>query len=184
MTPSAADSPRARGQVLDILRRGLSAAVAVAGGAALSLLLGITVAEVAGRHLLETSLLGAEDLTTMCLAVFVAAGLVAAAEDGGHVSVDLVGRFAGRRVTDVTDLLARLLATGATALTAFALFAQGSCGIPCGEVTGTVGIVHTPFYYALGASMTAYSLLLASRPARGGGAAAGRDGDEPGGRGG
>ena len=164
MTPSRTEPPRIRGRVGATLRRGLSAAVAVAGGAALSLLLGITVAEVAARHLFGASILAAEDLAAMCLALFVAAGLVAAAGDGGHVSVDLIGRLAGRRLTRVTDLVARVLATGVTALAAFTLFSEGSCGVACGKVTGTVGIVHTPFYYALGASMTAYSLLLASRP--------------------
>ncbi|MDE0082479.1 MAG: TRAP transporter small permease subunit [Gammaproteobacteria bacterium] len=164
MRPSRAGPLRNRGRVGATFRRGLSAAVAVAGGAALSLLLGITVAEVAARHLFGASILAAEDLAAMCLALFVAAGLVAAAGDGGHVSVDLIGRLAGRRVTRVTDLVARVLATGVTALAAFTLFSEGTCGVGCGEVTGTVGIVHTPFYYALGASMTAYSLLLASGP--------------------
>ena len=172
MRPSRADPSPERGLVRRTLRRGLSAAVAVGGGAALSLLLGVTVAEVAARHLFGASLLAAEDLAAMCLALFVAAGLVAAAGDGGHVSVDLIGRLAGRRLIRVTDLVARVLATAATALAAFALFSEGSCGVACGEVTGTVGIVHTPFYYALGASMTAYSLLLASRPLPGRGSAA------------
>ena len=172
MRPSRADRSPERGPVLRTLRRGLSAAVAVGGGAALSLLLGITVAEVAARHLFGASLLAAEDLAAMCLALFVAAGLVAAAGDGGHVSVDLIGRLAGRRLIRVTDLVARVLATAATALAAFALFFEGSCGVACGEVTGTVGIVHTPFYYALGASMTAYSILLACRPLPGRGSAA------------
>ena len=183
MRPSRSDPPRNRGRVSAALRRGLSAAVAVGGGAALSLLLGITVAEVAARHLFGASLLAAEDLAAMCLALFVAAGLVAAAGGGGHVSVDLLGRLAGRRITRVTDLVARVLATGVTALAAFALFSEGSCGVACGEVTGTVGIVHTPFYYALGASMTAYSILLASRPLAGRGSAA-PGGDGPAMRGG
>ena len=149
------------------LRRGLRATVTLTGGAALGLLLGITVAEVAARHLFGTSFLGAEDVATMCLAVFVAAGLVGAAEDGGHVSVDLIARLAGPGLTRMTDALARLLATGATALAAFALFAKGRCGLECGEVTGTIDIVHTPFYYALGTSMAAYALLLASGRVRG-----------------
>lgn len=173
-----ADPPRESGRVRRTLRRGLSAAVVVGGGASLALLLGITVAEVAARHLFGASLLAAEDLAAMCLALFVAAGLVAAAGDGGHVSVDIIGRLAGRRLTRVTDLVARVLATGATALAAFALFSEGSCGVACGEVTGTVGIVHTPFYYALGVSMTAYSLLLASRPLPGRGSVP-PDGDGP-----
>lgn len=120
------------------LRRCLRATVTLTGGAALSLLLGITVAEVVSRHVFATSLLGAEDLAMMCLSVFVAAGLVGAAEDGGHVSVDLIGRFVGPRVTRMTDWLARLLAIGATALAAFALFAKGRCGLGWGVwVPGT-----------------------------------------------
>ena len=52
---------------------------------------------------------------------------------------------------------------GATAAAAYALFAHGSCGLPCGAVTGSVSIPHLPFYYALGASLAAYGLLLLSQ---------------------
>ncbi len=157
------DRTGGRGGVRDAARRALTAAFAIAGGAALLLLLGVTVAEVVARHLMGFSLLGAEDLATMCLTVFVAGAVVCAAREGGHVSVDLIGRFGGHRLTRATDVLSRLLGTGATAAAAVALFAKGGCGVECGEVTGSLGIVHTPFYYALAVSMATLSLLLASR---------------------
>lgn len=157
---------RDRSRVRDTLQRGLTTAFSITGGAALLGLLGITVTEVVARHLVGVSLLGAEDLVTMSLTVLVAAAVVYAAQEGGHVSVDLVGRFDGGRVRRAADVLARLLCVGATSVAAVALFVKGSCGLECGEVTGSLAIVHTPFYYALGTSMATYTLLLASRMVR------------------
>ena len=75
---------------------------------------------------------------------------------------------------------ARLLGVAATAIAALALFAKGSCGLECGEVTGSLAIAHTPFYYALGTSMATYSLLLASRVVRRPVASDANDSREPG----
>ncbi len=141
----------------------VAAAFAVAGGVALAVLLGITVAEVFWRYVLNDSLLWIEDVSTMSLAVVVAAAVAYGAREGSHVCVNLIARFAGRRVTRVTDAVARLLGVGATAAAAYALFVHGSCGLPCGDVTGSVSIPHLPFYYALGASLAAYGLLLLSQ---------------------
>ncbi|MDE2943329.1 MAG: TRAP transporter small permease [Gemmatimonadota bacterium] len=141
----------------------VAAAFAVAGGVALAVLLGITMAEVFWRYVLNDSLLWIEDVSTMSLAVVVAAAVAYGAREGSHVCVNLLARFAGRRVTRVTDAVARLLGVCATAIAAYALFAHGSCGLPCGAVTGSVSIPHLPFYYALGASLAAYGLLLLSQ---------------------
>ncbi|MDE0258566.1 MAG: TRAP transporter small permease subunit [Gammaproteobacteria bacterium] len=141
----------------------VAAAFAVAGGVALAVLLGITVAEVFWRYVLNDSLLWIEDVSTMSLAVVAAAAVAYGAREGSHVCVNLIARFAGRRVTRVTDAIARLLGVGAVAVAAYALFVHGSCGLPCGAVTGSVSIPHLPFYYALGASLAAYGLLLLSQ---------------------
>lgn len=175
MTAFGQDPVPDRSRVHAAFRRWLTAALAVTGGVALLLLLGVTVTEVVARHLFGAPLLGAEDLTSMGLTVLVAAAVVCAAQEGTHVSVELIGRFAGKGVTRATDALARVLGTAATAVAALALFTNGSCGIECGEATGTLAIVHTPFYYALGACMATYSLLLASPLVRGGAA---RDRDD------
>ncbi len=139
------------------------AAFAVVGGLALATLLGITVAEVLWRYLLNDSLAWAEDVSTMSLAVVVAGAIAYGAGEGSHVCVNLIARFTARRVTRVTDAIARLLGLGVTALAAYALFVHGSCGPPCGDVTGNVSIPHTPFYYVLGVSLAAYGCLLASQ---------------------
>ncbi len=138
-------------------------AFAVVGGIALAVLLGVTVAEVFWRYVLNDSLLWAEDLSTMSLAVVAAAAIAYGAREGSHVCVNLIARVAGRRVTRFTDALARLLAAAAAFAAACALFVHGSCGPSCGAVTPTVSISHTPFYYALGAALAAYAALLASQ---------------------
>ena len=143
--------------------RRLPAAFAVVGGIALAMLLGITVAEVLWRYVLNDSLPWTEDVSTMSLAVVVAAAVAYGAGEGSHVCLNLIARFAARRVTRVTDAIARLLGLGVTALAAYALFVHGSCGPPCGDVTGNVSIPHTPFYYVLGASLAVYGCLLASQ---------------------
>ena len=145
------------------LCRRLTVAPAVLGGIALASLLGITVAEVFWRYVLNDSLLWIEDVSTMSLAVVVAAAIAHGAREGSHVCVNLIGRFTGRRVKRITDAVARLLGVAVTAIAAQALFVHGSCGLPCGAVTASVSIPHTPFYYVLGTSLAIYGLLLASQ---------------------
>lgn len=143
--------------------RRLTAAFAIVGGIALVVLLGAIVAEVFWRYVLNDSLLWTEDLSTMSLTVVVAGSIAYGAGEGSHVCVNLLARFWGRPITRITDTVARILGVVVTAMAASALFVQGACGPPCGALTSNVSISHTPFYYALGASLAVYGLLLASR---------------------
>ncbi len=126
-------------------------------------LLGVTVAEVFWRYVLNDSLLWTEDLSTMSLTVVVAAAISYGAGEGSHVCVNLIARLWGRYVTRITDTVARLLGVVVTAMAAVALFIHGSCGLACGAVTSSVSIPHRPFYYVLGASLAVYGLLLVSQ---------------------
>lgn len=157
----------------------MAAAFAVVGGIGLVVLLGVTVAEVFWRYVLNNSLLWAEDLATMSLAVVAAAAVAYGAREGSHVCVNLIARIAGRRVTRVTDAAARLLSVAVTGTAAYALFVHGSCGPSCGAATASVSISHTPFYYALGVSLAAYGLLLASQLLLGFATWDGEDPNEP-----
>ena len=149
------------------------------GGIALAVLLGVTVAEVFWRYVMNGSLIWIEDLSTMSLAVVVAGAVAYGAGEGSHVCVNLIVRFWGRPVTRITDAAARLLGVAATATAAYAVFAHGSCGLACGAATRNVSIPHKPFYYVLGASLAAYGLLLATQLLRGLAAWKGEDPNEP-----
>ena len=147
----------------EVYCRRLGAAFVALGGIALAVLLAVTVAEVFWRYVMNDSLHWIEDLSTMSLTVVVAGAIAYGAGEGSHVCVNLIVRFWGRSVTRITDAVARLLGVGVTAMAAYALFAHGSCGLACGAVTGSVSIPHEPFYYALGASLVTYGLLLVTQ---------------------
>lgn len=147
------------------VERGLSViagAFAMAGGVALLGLTAITGVAVFYRYVLRSPIFGIEDYSTMGLTVIVAASIAWAAVHQGHVSVNIITLFAGRRVTRVTDLLARTVSFGILAFASYALFEKGQCGLPCGALTASVGIIHTPFYYGLSLSMGFFAVLVLS----------------------
>lgn len=135
---------------------------AVAGGLALFLLAAVTGVSVFYRYVLRQPIFGIEDVTTMALTVLVAAAIAWAATHRGHVSVNVITMAFGRKITRVTDLIARFVSFAITAFAAYALFVKGSCGMPCGAMTSNLGIIHTPFYYALGLAMGFYAVLIAT----------------------
>ncbi len=138
----------------------LAGVFAVAGGLALLALTLVTGVSVFYRYVLRTPIFGTEDVSTMILTVIVAASIAWAAVQNGHVSVNIISLSAGRKVTRFTDLLARTVSFCVLSFASYALFVKGSCGMPCGAMTSSVGIIHTPFYYILGLGMGFYALLI------------------------
>jgi len=133
---------------------------AVAGGLALLALTVVTGVSVFYRYVLREPIFGTEDVSTMVLTVIVAASVAWAATQNGHVSVNIISMWAGRKLTRITDVLARTVSFGVLAFASYALFVKGSCGLPCGAMTSSVGIIHTPFYYMLGLAMGFYAALV------------------------
>ena len=138
----------------------LAKLLAVVGGMAIVALMSITVVGVFWRYILNDPIFGIEDVSTMVLTVVVGAAVAYGAHHHAHVSVNIITSFFGRKVTRVTDLVARFLGLGIVSVAAYGLFTKGSCGLPCGAITNNLSIVHTPFYYFLGVGMTSYALLL------------------------
>lgn len=139
----------------------LAAVAAIIGGMALAFLTGVTVISVFWRYALRDPIFGIEDLSTMSLVVLVACAIVWSATRGGHVSVDLLGWFIGRKGMRFTDVLARGLSCGMLLVASYALFKKGACGMPCGAMTSNLSIIHTPYYYALGIAMAIFGALMA-----------------------
>ena len=136
---------------------------AVAGGIALLVMVATVVVAVVARYMLNEPIFGAADISTMALVVVVASAIVYGAWDNAHVAVDAIDSIAPKRATRATDVVARLLGAATAAMVAFALFRQGPCGAACGATTPSLLIVHTPFYYALGAAFAAVAGLLSIR---------------------
>lgn len=138
----------------------LSGLLAFAGSVFLVLLVAVTVVAVFARYFLNDPIFGIEDVSSMVLTVVVAAAIAYGARHGAHVSVNVVGLFAGRGVTRFTDVAARLLGALVAGGAAYALFVKGSCGFKCGAFTPNIEIMHQPFYYALSIAMALYALQL------------------------
>ena len=136
---------------------------AVAGGVALAVMVATVVVAVVSRYVLNAPIFGAEDISAMALVVVVASAILYGAWDNTHVAVDAIDGIAPKRATRVTDAVARLLGAATAAMAAFALFRHGACGAACGATTPSLLIVHTPFYYALGAAFAASAMLLSIR---------------------
>lgn len=135
-------------------------ALGALGALALAALVVITLVSVFWRYVLRDPIFGIEDISTMALTVFVAGAVAYGAIRGAHVTVGIIAKVANRRVTRITDLIARILGIGITGYACLGLFDKGSCGMPCGAITANMNIVHTPFYYLLGVSFGFYCLLL------------------------
>lgn len=132
----------------------------IAGSVALFVLMAVTVVAVFWRYVLRDPIFGVEDLSTMSLTIIVAASVAYGAVHMAHVSVNIISGMAGRKVTRFTDALARAAGVAITGYAAFGLVKKGSCGLPCGAITPNLSILHTPFYYILGAAMALYASHL------------------------
>ena len=137
----------------------------LAGGVALVVMVATVGVAVVARYVLNEPIFGAEDVSAMALVVVVASAIVYGAWDNAHVAVDAIENIVPRRATRVTDALAQLLGAATAAMAAFALFRHGACGAACGATTPSLLLVHTPFYYALGAAFAAVAGLLSIRQA-------------------
>lgn len=137
----------------------LAALLAWVGAAGIVALMAITVVAVVWRYALNDPIFGIEDLSIISLTLVAAGAVAYGGRRGAHVSVDLISRMGGRRLTRVTDVIMRVLALGILALAAFALFDK-ACGVEKACVTGNFSVEHRPFYYLLGVAMGVYGLQI------------------------
>ncbi|MFT4620535.1 MAG: TRAP-type C4-dicarboxylate transport system permease small subunit [Sulfitobacter sp.] len=126
---------------------------ATLGGIALFTLAGITIVSVFFRYVLRDPIFGIEDMSTMTMTIVVAASVVWAAANQGHVAVNVLPMAFGRNVSRWTDLVGRLITFGILSVATYGLSVKGSCGLPCGAITSNLSIPHPPFYFVLSAAM-------------------------------
>ena len=126
---------------------------AILGGVALFTLAGITIVSVFFRYILRDPIFGIEDMSTMSMTIVVAASVVWAAANQGHVAVNVLPMAFGRNVSRWTDVAGRLVAFTILSVATYGLAVKGSCGLPCGAITSNLSIPHPPFYFVLSAAM-------------------------------
>jgi len=137
----------------------LAGLFAVAGAFGIVVLLGVTVAAVFWRYVLNAPIFGIEDVSIVTLTVVAAGAVAYGGRKGAHVSINLITFSFGRRVTRITDALMRLAVAAVSFLAAYALVAK-SCGIEKACITSNLSIEHRPFFYVLAAAMAFYGLHM------------------------
>jgi TRAP-type C4-dicarboxylate transport system permease small subunit len=121
----------------------------------------ITVADVAGRYLLNRPVPGALELSEFALALLVFLGLGSTGLRGSQVVVDVALERFPPRLRTVSAVVNALLAIGFWALIAWRSAAQAKEVALKGEVSAILALPTSPFVYAvaLGSAVMAVALL-------------------------
>ena len=130
------------------------------GGLSLFALMAITIIAVVWRYQLDNPIFGIEDLSTMTLTVVVGSAIACAALKRNHVGINVISWFAGRPITRVTDLIARIISLIIVLLACLSLFDKAGCGIRCGLITSNLSIEQSLFYYFLCIAFLVFGAVL------------------------
>lgn len=124
----------------------IATALAGIAGVLLLVIIAITVADVAGRSLAGTSILGAVDTTSLLLVAVAFLGLAAAEIEGRHVSVDLVEMHMNPKVRIAFAVFRAVLTLGIGLLLVYGLTEVLSSALERGEATN--GVLRLPTWPA------------------------------------
>jgi TRAP-type C4-dicarboxylate transport system permease small subunit len=135
-------------------------ALALCGGVLLLGLMALIAFDVVMRYVLRLPFLGAYEMTELAMALIVFLGLPYCGATGGHVSVDVLGRWLDRPALRWVAVVVHLAGAALLAVMAWqaGIFALGSKAR--GEATNMLVIETWPFELLTAASMGLFALVL------------------------
>ncbi|MFZ5965170.1 TRAP transporter small permease [Thalassococcus sp. BH17M4-6] len=111
-------------------------------------MMGLTVADVLGRYIMNAPVPGATELTELLLAAVVFMGLPAASIDADHIAVDIVtSRLSGLRAK-ILDLLIAVVSAAVLALVGWRIWIVGDQIAGYAGTTPTLKLPLAPVAYA------------------------------------
>jgi TRAP-type C4-dicarboxylate transport system permease small subunit len=127
----------------------------------LLLLMLLTCTDVLGRYLFDNSLNAASELTEICIAILVFAEMPIITWRGGHVVVDILDRFMGKKVIKVLGLLSILVMSSSLYYVAHRIFFIGERSIRRNEISEYLAIPmgHVVQYIAIMSWITAATVI-------------------------
>ena len=99
----------------------------------LLILMLLTCTDVLGRYLFDNSLDAATELTEICIAILVFAEMPIITWRGGHVVVDILDRFIGKKIIKILGLLSIFVMSSSLYYVAHRIFYIGGRSIKRGE---------------------------------------------------
>ena len=142
------------------------AILALAAGAALLGLIGLTFVDVVLRYLFDAPILGGKDLLEMGMVLVISLAFPFTWRVGGHIVVDLIPDYGLRLLTLARDLAVRLIGIAIFVLLAWRAWIEGDDSELFNRATNMIEIPFQPFYWVLAAAAGFQSLVLAVECAR------------------
>jgi TRAP-type transport system small permease protein len=146
--------------MLAIVDRLTRAVALYCGGVLIFVLMGIIVVDVTGRYVFNSPLYGSLDLSITFLVLIVASSIAYGGRTGAHVTADIFKTLLGPTFEWVNGILVKLFAGIITAIWCWRLIVTGRTAARLGESTLLLNIPFEPIYFALGAGVGLYSLVL------------------------
>jgi TRAP-type C4-dicarboxylate transport system permease small subunit len=147
------------------VQRWLVAPLRIAARIAVVAMCIVTLADIAGRHLLGLPVPGIVDLAELALVWSAFAGIAVAFWTGTHVGVELIGLVVSRRVLRVIDLANALIVFGVMTLLAVLAVAEFLDKLSWGDRTTDLALPYTWFWGAVVVGYGASTILVAVRAA-------------------
>ena len=145
-------------------------ALALFGGYVLVAVMLLTVVAVFSRKILNSPIIGIQDISEVCLILMVFSAIAYAGWTGGHIAVDLIADVVGKPVLRIIDLVMRFIATILLAVLAWQSGHRAIEAYADGETTNLINIPLHPFFWVITIGFSLFALttlFLTIRAARG-----------------
>ena len=145
-------------QLLDIA---LTWVALICGGATLIFMTAFSVLNVLiMRKMLNSPIIGAEDLLILALVVIVALSIALGARTGAHIEIEVLESHMSVRFAKWSMILMKVLGIALLVIMASQLWKAGINAEKFGETTQQLLISYKPFYFLLTFSIALYALVL------------------------
>ena len=115
---------------------------------------------IAMRKVLNDPIVGAEDILILNLVLLVAVAIPYGGRSGAHIEIEIFETWMSKAVARWSLVAMKLLAIPLVAILAWRLFKSGASAREFGEATQQLLISYGPFYFAMGAMIALYVLIL------------------------
>lgn len=140
--------------------------IAYVGGLVLVGLMLLVIYEIIMRYFFGRPFRGGFELTELAMSVIVAFGLPYTAIKGGHVSVDVLGRWLDRPAMRWLNALVHFAGAALLAFVAWRAWLYAAGSLRWGDLTNMMRIPKHPFQFAVAISCGLFALVLLLQSAR------------------
>ena len=137
----------------------LTSAVSIVAAASLFAMMMLTFADVIGRKLLGNSIVGAVELTELCMLVMIFMALPLASLAGEHIVFDLLDRYLPARVLHLQMALAHAVSAVIFGGAAWLVWVRSVRTFSMGDVTARLEIGLGPFHQMVAAMLLITALV-------------------------